>query len=363
MKKKLVQYTLLTFYAFVDIADPHAEVADHLWFCQDLGLKGRVYIGEEWISATLTGNDGQIRAYKMYLAANPYFQNISDIDAKATKVDAYYFDKMTVKYRREIVALGTTVTQAEIETYRKEMSVEDFKQLVDSGDLQDWVIVDMRNDYEYKLGHFKHAIPAGTINFREVPELLEKYKTMFANKKILWYCTGGVRCEKLSAIVQKAWLPEVYGLDGGVVKYVNAYNDGNWLGNLYTFDGRVSTQVGDETTHTTIGQCIYSDTPTDTCENCRYSPCNARILVDPKEYKKHAGFCSQECCKAAQENLCIKDVARDWYNYQQMRHEIKADPTKLPHLQDNVVKHIAEMLKWRQYRHQTSQKETVIFQD
>lgn len=363
MKKKPLIYTLLTFYKFIDIADPHAEVADHQAFCQDLGLKGRIYIGEEGISATLTGNAGQIKAYRLYLANSQYFRDIPDLDIKATQVDDYYFDKMTVKYRKEIVALGKPVTQSEIEQYRKEMSVEDFKKLIDSWDLQDWVIVDMRNDYEYKLGHFKHAIPAGTINFREVPELLEKYKNMFANKKILRYCTGGIRCEKLSAMVQKAGLPEVYALDGGVVKYVNSYNDGNWLGNLYTFDGRVSTHVGDEMTHTTIGQCIFSGKPTDNCENCRYSPCNARIIADKKEYKAHMGFCSQNCCEAAQKDLRIKDVARDRYNYQGMRHEIKADGAKLAHYQDNVAKHVKEMLRGTTFNHVESQKESVIFQD
>ena len=144
---------------------------------------------------------------------NQYFKDIPDIDIKATQVDEYYFDKMTVKYRKEIVALGTTVTQAEIEQYRQELSVEDFKKLVDAGDLEDWVIVDMRNDYEYKLGHFKHAIPAGTVNFREVPDLLQKYKETFANKKILRYCTGGIRCEKLSAMVHKAGMEDVYALE------------------------------------------------------------------------------------------------------------------------------------------------------
>lgn len=82
-------------------------------------------------------------------------------------------------------------------------------------------------------------------------------------------------------------MQNVYALDGGVVKYVNTHNDGNRLGNLYTFDGRVSTPVGDEKTHVTIGKCIYTDQPTDNYENCRYSPCNARIICDQKEYRKH----------------------------------------------------------------------------
>ncbi len=363
MGAKKLLYTLLTFYKFIDIADPHAEVADHAAFCNDIGLKGRIYIGEEWISATLTGNAGQIRAYKLYLKSNKYFEQIPDLEIKATQVDDYYFDKMTVKYRKEIVALGTTVTQAEIETYRKEMSTEDFKKLIDSGDLEDWVIVDMRNDYEYQLGHFKNAIPAGTVNFREVPELLEKYKSMFGEKKILRYCTGGIRCEKLSAMVHKAGMENVYALDGWVVKYVNSYNDWNWLGNLYTFDGRVSTQVGDENTHTTVGTCLYTWKPTDNCENCRYSPCNARMIADHKEYKKHFGFCSQECCENAKNSLLVKDVPRDWFTYQDMRNMIKVKPEVAEWFHRNTKAHFEKRLWNTTFNHKESQKESVLFTD
>ena len=363
MAKKKLDYTLLTFYKFVDIADPHAEVADHQKFCQDIWLKWRIYIWEEWISATLTGNDGQIKAYRLYLATSKYFNDIVDIDTKATRVDKHYFEKMFVRYRKEIVALGTTVTQWEIEKYRKELSPEDFKKLIDSGDLEDWVIIDMRNDYEYKLWHFKNAIPAGTINFREVPDLLEKYKNTFGDKKILWYCTGWIRCEKLSAIVHKAWMENVYWLEWWVVKYVNSYNDWNWLWNLYTFDGRVSTQVGDENTHTTIGECIYTGKPTDNCENCRYSPCNARIIADRKEYKKHMWFCSQECCDKAKNDLLIKDIDRDRYTYQKMRSTIKVKPEMLDHYIQATNKHVNDWLGKTTFNHMESQKETIIFTD
>lgn len=360
---KKLDYTLLTFYKFVDIADPHQEVKDHLKFCKDIGMKGRIYIGEEGISATLTGNDGQIRAYKLYLQNSEYFQDIPDIDVKATRVDDYYFDRMIVKYRKEIVALGTQVTQAEIEQYHKEMSPEDFKKLIDNGQLDDWVIIDMRNDYEYKLGHFKNAIPAGTINFREVPELLEKYKELFGEKKIVWYCTGGIRCEKLSAMVSKAGFKDVYALEGGVVKYVNQYNDGNWLGNLYTFDGRVSTRVGDDKTHTTISECLYSGLKTDNCENCRYSPCNARIICRKKQYKRFMGFCSEECAEKAKKDLFIKDLERDNFDYQAVRDQIKKDPENAAKFAEQVAEHLSQKLEGVVFKHKTSQKETVIFQD
>jgi UPF0176 protein len=110
-------------------------------------------------------------------------------------------------------------------------------------------------------------------------------------------------------------LENCYQLDGGVMKYVNTFDDGNWLGNLYTFDGRVSMMIGSRATHTPIGKCIYTGEPSTHCENCRYSPCNARLIVSRKEYKKHFGFCSQECCDHAKDDLLIKNEDFDPMNY------------------------------------------------
>lgn len=196
-----------------------------------------------------------------------------------------------------------------------------------------------------------------------MPELLEKYKELFGEKKIVRYCTGGIRCEKLSAMVSKAGFKDVYALEGGVVKYVNQYNDGNWLGNLYTFDGRVSTRIGDDETHTTIGECIYSGLKTDNCENCRYSPCNARIICRKKQYKRHVGFCSEECYENAKKDLLIKDLDWDKFDYQAVRDAIKKDPSLEAEMQQKVAEHLSQELGSVVFTHKTSQKETVIFQD
>lgn len=136
---------------------------------------------------------------------------------------------MTVKFREEIVTLGEKVTAAEVEKFKKEFTPDEFKKILDEGKEDEYLILDMRNDYEYNLGHFKGAIPAGTVNFREVPKLLERYKTVAKNKKIIWYCTGGIRCEKAAVIMNKAGFEDIYAIEGGVVKYTNTFNDGNWL--------------------------------------------------------------------------------------------------------------------------------------
>jgi UPF0176 protein len=203
--RHIPQFSLLTFYKFVDIPEATAlQLVDEQWqFTQDIGLRGRVYIGTEGISATVTGNAGQLTAYRTYLDSISYFQDMADIDTKSTPVEGHQFEKMLVKYREEIVTLGEKVSASEVNVHKKELTPDQFKAIID-GNSDEYLIVDMRNDYEYRLGHFKGAIPAGTVSFREVPKLLERYKEAAKTKKIVWYCTGGIRCEKAAVIMNKA---------------------------------------------------------------------------------------------------------------------------------------------------------------
>ncbi len=352
-------YYLLTFYKFVDIADPMAEVSAHKQFCTDIGMKGRVYIGEEGISATMTCNEWQMIAYKQFLSQNKYFNDITDIDDKKTVVEWHQFEKMIVKYRSEIVALGKTVNEAQVRAADKQISIDEFKRIVEQQD-EDWAILDMRNDYEWQLGHFKGALPAWTVNFKETQELIEKYKEKLKGKKVAMYCTGWIRCEKLSVLLKDEWLDNFYALEGGVVKYTNMHNDGNRLGNLYTFDGRVSCDVVNDNIRQTVATCIYTDQPTNNCENCRYSPCNARITALPKEYKKHFGLCSQSCADNAIKNLLIKNIDRDSIDYKSLRGIIKQDPTQKEAILTKTAAYIHKKLLHVEFRHQEPQKEKVL---
>jgi UPF0176 protein len=149
-------YILLTFYKFVDIPESELdEIAqEHLDFARDIGLHGRVYLGTEGISSTVTGNQGQCWSYREFLQKSKYFRDIPDIDAKATPVDGHQFARLSVKIRDEIVTMGERVNQAEVEKYHKEIKIEEFKAIID-GNNDEYAILDMRNDYEYRLGHFK----------------------------------------------------------------------------------------------------------------------------------------------------------------------------------------------------------------
>ena len=353
-------FTLLTFYKFVDVENPQKEVEDHAEFCKDIGMKWRIYIGEEGISSTVTCNQGQLKAYKMYLEQHPLFNHPDDLESKSSQVDGHKFPKMTVKYREEIVVLGKKYTQNEVCEAWNRMDIAEFKDLMENADPDEYVILDMRNNHEYKLGHFKWAIPANTMNFRDLEDEIDAYKKQFGNKKIISYCTGWIRCEKSTVMMQRAGLKNTYQLDGWVVKYINTYNDGNWLGNLYVFDDRVSDFVGDENTHTTIGECVYSWKKTDHCENCRYSHCNARLIADPVEYKNHFGFCSRECADKSSSSGHVKKASFDNFDYKNERAKIKVKPELEQSVLSSIREHLEKKLSWVEFNHETSRKEDFV---
>jgi len=355
------QFTLLTFYKFVTVTNPEKEALEHLIFTKDIGMKGRIYIWEEWISSTVTWNQGQIQAYKLYLENHPLWKDIQDLDIKSSPTDTHAFPRMQVKVKNEIVGLWVKYTPEEIEAAGNRMQIDEFKQLLDTGNIDDYIVLDMRNNHEYKLGHFKNAIPADTLTFKELENKIDDYKKEFGDKKVISYCTGGIRCEKSTVMLQRAGLKNTYQLDGGVAKYINTYNDGNWLGNLYVFDDRVSQQVWDEKTHTTIWECIYSGKKTDNCENCRLSNCNARIIADREEYIKHAGFCSRECADNALETFIVRtDLKLDKMQYKQKRWVIKRYPELKEKIELEMRSNLEKQLKWVSYNHKTSQKEDFI---
>ncbi len=357
MAKKEEIFTLLTFYKFVDVEDPKKEVEEHSVLTRGIWMKGRIYIGTEGISATVTWNEGQIMAYKMYLNAHPLFNNPDDLDVKSCRVGGHQFPKMKVKVRDEIVVLGNKYSKQEIEAAWNRMQIDEFKELLDKWNAEDYIVLDMRNDHEYRLGHFKNAIPASTLSFKELEEKVEDYKKQFWDKKVISYCTGWIRCEKSTVMLQKAWLKNTYQLDWGVVKYINTFDDGNWEGNLYVFDDRVSDHVWSDKTHTVIGECCYTWEKTDHCENCRYSPCNARLICEPKAYKKHFGFCSEECFNAAKKDFFIKDAPFDKMNYKMQRAQIKVKPELETEIFEKLEQYLDKKLSWVEFNNKESLRE------
>ena len=350
-----INYHLLAFYKFVNVQYPIAEVKKLKLFCSDIGMKGRIYIGEEGINAQCSVNDGQKEALILYLSTNSLFNNIPDIEIKSTPVSKHQFPKMIVRYKKEIVGLGAIYNASEIKESKFKISTEDFKNVIDNGDPDDYLVLDMRNNYEYDLGHFKNAKPAGTMTFRETENYISEYRKRAGEKEVIMYCTGGIRCEKLAVLLKNSGMKNVKQLDGGVIKYTNLHNDGNWLGNLYTFDDRVSTYIGDSNTHSIIGKCHYTDKPAEDMFNCRYGICNGQIIAEPKEYRKHFGFCSEKCWYESIENLNIRNAKFDNFDYNEIRSKIKNGVETKGSMQKLISEHLSEYLSKINFRNKTSE--------
>jgi len=158
------------------------------------------------------------------------------------------------------------------------------------------------------------------------------------------YCTGGIRCEKLAVLLKHSGMENVKQLDGGVIKYTNLHNDGNWLGNLYTFDDRVSTYIGDSQTHTIIGKSHFSGKPAEDMFNCRYAICNKQIIAKPKEYKEHFGFCSEKCIDDAINDLNIRNVDFDNIDYNELRRKVKSGEESKEKIMKNIFEHFSNTI-------------------
>ena len=348
------RYHLLAFYKFVNVQNPEAEVKYLKRFSDDIGMKGRIYIGEEGINAQCSVNDGQKEALILYLNANQYFNNIEDIETKSTPIPEHQFPKMIVRYKKEIVGLGEIYDASEIKESKFKISTEDFKNVIDEGNPDDYLVLDMRNNYEYDLGHFKNAQPAGTMSFRETEKFIADYRANSGDKEVIMYCTGGIRCEKLAVLLKNSGMKNVKQLDGGVIKYTNLHNDGNWLGNLYTFDDRVSTFIGDSKTHTIIGKSYYSGKAAENMFNCRYALCNGQVIANPKEYKKHFGFCSEECWHNGIDDLNIRNIDFDNIDYNEMRNKVKRGVDTKENIQIQISEHLEDKLSKVNFKNKTS---------
>ncbi len=161
----------------------------------------------------------------------------------------------------------------------------------------DVVFFDGRNQYEAKVGRFKNAIVPDTRTSRDfIPELESGKYDDLKDKKIITYCTGGVRCELLSVMMKKRGFKHVYQVDGGIVKYGEKYgDDSNWEGNLYVFDGRMGMNFSDHTK--LISKCSHCDQPTSNYENCAEPTCNQLFLVceDCKKEQPSKMFHEDKC--------------------------------------------------------------------
>jgi len=248
-----MQYQILLYYYYGQLPDAKQLVEAQRALCQQLGLTGRILVGEEGINGTLEGETEATEAYVRQLKADPRF---AGVHMKRSRGTGNAFPKLVVKYRPEIVSayLG-----------EDDFNPADFTApYIYPEQLHDWIrsgkefyIVDMRNTYEHDSGHFAGSILPKMRNFRDLPAAMPELEHL-RDKLVVTVCTGGVRCEKASGFLLKKGFKEVYQLYGGIVSYMELFPNQDFLGKLYVFDGRVTMGFNtDSPDHVVVGRCRH----------------------------------------------------------------------------------------------------------
>ncbi|ALS77683.1 rhodanese-related sulfurtransferase [Planococcus kocurii] len=283
-------HNVLLYYKYVEVEDPETFATEHLAACKELELKGRILVSNEGINGTCSGTIEQTEAYMKMLKSDPRF---SDTAFKIDAAEGHAFKKMHVRAKNEIVHLGLEedINPNELTgTYLE--PVEFYKQMQE----QDTIVLDARNDYEYDLGHFRNAIRPDIENFRDLPEWMRDNKEQFEGKKILTYCTGGIRCEKFSGWLKKEGYEDVSQLHGGIVNYGKdpEVKGELWDGQLYVFDERIVVPVN-QVEHVIVGKDHFTGEPCERYVNCANPDCNAKMLTSEENEHKYMRSCSDEC--------------------------------------------------------------------
>jgi len=224
-----------TFYKFIQLDNLETLRDRCLKFCEQQGIKGTILLATEGINSTISGEEESINHFLQFLQQDDRFL---DIEPKISDTDQSPFHRLKVKIKSEIVTMGVNEIKPAITT-GKHIDPETWNQIISDPEV---LVIDTRNQYEYKVGTFHNAVSPQTDNFRQFPEFVEENLDPNKHKKIAMFCTGGIRCEKASAYLIEQGFEEVYQLDGGILNYLETVPSDKslWKGECFVFDHRVA---------------------------------------------------------------------------------------------------------------------------
>lgn len=280
--------TTISFYKYVTFEDPNA-LRDQLYILWEaIGVLGRIYVSTEGINAQLSVPTHNVPALR---ASVDFISGLQGVTFKyAIDEPGVSFWKLTIKVRKHIVAHGIE-EKIDLSKAGTHLNAAEWNEAIEQGA----IVVDMRNGYETDIGHFDGAMTPKVDTFREeIPLVLEALKDQ-KDKKILLYCTGGVRCEPVSAYMAQKGFQDVNQLSGGIIKYAEEVQkkglENKFLGQNYVFDGRIAEKVTDDV----LGKCFNCGNACNTHVDCESDLCHALFLQCTDCQARMKRCCSAEC--------------------------------------------------------------------
>ena len=282
--------TTISFYQYFQIDDPQLFRDEMYKALNALKVFGRIYIATEGINAQVSVPDSNVDAFRTYLNTIPALKDIRlniavDDDGKS-------FWVLKIKVREKIVADGITDPGFSMQNKGKYVNAAQMNELLQD---EDTVVIDMRNHYEYEVGHFDKAIEIPSDTFREQLPMAVDMMQDKKDKNIIMYCTGGIRCEKASAYMLHHGFEHVYHLEGGIINYARqakvAGLETKFIGKNFVFDDR----LGERITEDVIAKCHQCGKPADTHTNCKNDGCHLLFIQCDECAKQYDGCCTVEC--------------------------------------------------------------------
>ena len=286
------EYLVILYYHYTKINDIEIFREIHQEFCDRHNLLGRIYVASEGINGTLSGLKEAVLAYMEYLKSDQRFKGIV---FKVDEADKHAFKKMHVRVKKELVNLSLEADINPKKLTGEYVEPRDFYLRMQDPDT---IVLDARNDYEHQIGHFRGAIKPNIRNFRELPRWIKENESLLKDKRILTYCTGGIRCEKLSGWLKAEGYNDVGQLKGGIITYgKDEIAQGQlWDGQCYVFDERLKVKIN-RVESVVVGRDHFDGTPCERQINCANPECNKQILASQENEDKYLGGCSIECSR------------------------------------------------------------------
>lgn len=281
----------ISFYKYAKIKIPEL-FRNHMFLAWDeLEVLGRIYIATEGINAQLSVPAENFNKFKKHLDTVSFLENVRlNI---AIEHDNFAFLKLKVKVRNKIVADGLIDDTFDVTNKGIHVQAEQFNELIEDPDV---VLVDMRNHYESEIGHFKNAVTPDVDTFRESLDIIEEdLRDHKEDKKLVMYCTGGIRCEKASAYYKHKGFKQVFQLEGGIINYARQVEEmgleNKFIGKNFVFDQRRSERISDDV----IAKCHQCGNPADMHTNCANEACHLLFIQCDECKEKMENCCSSNC--------------------------------------------------------------------